>query len=46
MVLIGIRHLLPDFIRDLRPAALNKLYYMYIFLPEPNLKLRKAVAGM
>ena len=23
----------PEFIRDLRPAALNKLYYMYIFLP-------------
>lgn len=23
----------PEFIRDLRPAALNKLYYMYIYLP-------------
>lgn len=23
----------PEFIRDLRPGALNKLYYMYIFLP-------------
>lgn len=23
----------PEFIRDLRPEALNKLYYMYIFLP-------------
>jgi hypothetical protein len=23
----------PEFVRDLRPAALNKLYYMYIFLP-------------
>ena len=23
----------PEFIRDLRPGVLNKLYYMYIFLP-------------
>jgi hypothetical protein len=23
----------PEFIRDLRPAALNKLYYMYIYIP-------------
>src|SRR5687768_8711652 len=23
----------PEFVRDLRPDALNKLYYMYIFLP-------------
>jgi hypothetical protein len=23
----------PEFVRDLRPEALNKLYYMYIFLP-------------
>ncbi|MCW3073419.1 MAG: hypothetical protein JWP69_488 [Flaviaesturariibacter sp.] len=23
----------PEFIRDLRPGSLNKLYYMYIFLP-------------
>ncbi len=23
----------PEFIRDMRPAALNKLYYMYIYLP-------------
>lgn len=23
----------PEFIRDLRPAVLNKLYYMYIYLP-------------
>jgi len=23
----------PEFIRDLRPEAMNKLYYMYIFLP-------------
>ncbi|MBI5371183.1 MAG: SusE domain-containing protein [Sphingobacteriales bacterium] len=23
----------PEFIRDLRPAAMNKLYYMYIYLP-------------
>lgn len=23
----------PEFIRDLRPEALNKLYYMYIYLP-------------
>ncbi|MBK6936608.1 MAG: SusE domain-containing protein [Chitinophagaceae bacterium] len=23
----------PEFVRDLRPAALNKLYYMYIYLP-------------
>lgn len=23
----------PQFVRDLRPAALNKLYYMYIYLP-------------
>lgn len=23
----------PEFIRDLRPAALNKLYYLYIWLP-------------
>ncbi len=23
----------PEFVRDLRPGALNKLYYMYIYLP-------------
>ncbi len=23
----------PEFVRDLRPSVLNKLYYMYIFLP-------------
>jgi hypothetical protein len=23
----------PEFVRDLRPSALNKLYYMYIYLP-------------